>query len=341
MGKNSYKEYNCPYCFQTSSRKYNIDIHIQRKHRYPPINNANQTPLFKEPPPDLIDFKKSPTNWNRSIEEQQPQSSTSFYPSQYSPFYTDSFFYYDKEKDDYENKKESRRRFNKILSKYIQKIVIPSLKLQNTQFTYTGRNSSNYIFIDPSNMPKAYKIYQCHKCFMQTLKPFFGFQEIHPTNKFIYNCYSNHQQTQHHTDNEAQIKTSKLQEMLLSVIDFRLRSKNNLLKMIVFPNNFIENTLALRLLRFLMSMMRNEEDHTFRWLLELLENEGFIDLGEIGSQHWAKRAYSGDNYSVEKNVTKLEKEELKQFISIAEGTFGLIKFKIDDKTIYTFSYLPL
>ena len=39
----------------------------------------------------------------------------------------------------------------------------------------------------------------------------------------------------------------------------------------------------------------------------------------------------------------MEKEELKQFISMTEGTFGLIKFKIDDnnKTIYTFSYLPL
>jgi len=69
MGKNSYKEYNCPSCFQTSSRKYNIDIHIQRKHRYHRINNANQTPLFKEPLSNLIDFKKSQTNWNRSMEE--------------------------------------------------------------------------------------------------------------------------------------------------------------------------------------------------------------------------------------------------------------------------------
>ncbi len=57
------------------------------------------------------------------MEEQQSQSSTSFYPSQYSPFYPDSFFYYDKEKDDYENKRELRR-FNKTLSEYIQKIVI-------------------------------------------------------------------------------------------------------------------------------------------------------------------------------------------------------------------------
>lgn len=175
---------------------------------------------------------------------------------------------------------------------------------------------------------------------MQILKPFSDFQEIHPVNKFIHNCCFNQQQTQH-TDNEARLNTLKLQELLLSVIDLRLRSKNKLLKMILFPNNFIENTLSLRLMRFSMSIMGTEEDYPFRWLFKLLENEIFIDLGEINSQHWAKRAYVNDNYSAEKNVTKLEKEELEQFISITEGTFGLIKFKIDNKTIYTFSYLPL
>jgi hypothetical protein len=57
------------------------------------------------------------------------------------------------------------------------------------------------------------------------------------------------------------------------------------------------------------------------------------------SQHWAKRACNDNwKYSEEGNVTKLEKEELKQFIIMTEGTFGLIKFKIDtNKTIYTFS----
>ena len=70
MAKYSDKEeYNCPHCSQTSSRKYNINIHIQRKHHYPRINNANQTPLFNESP-DLTNFKKSPSNWNRSMDHQ-------------------------------------------------------------------------------------------------------------------------------------------------------------------------------------------------------------------------------------------------------------------------------
>ena len=88
-----------------------------------------------------------------------------------------------------------------------------------------------------------------------------------------------------------------------------------------------------------------EQFRQLRWLFELLENEIFIDLGEISSQHWANRAYDdndGEKYLTEDNVTKLEMNELKHFISITKGTFGLIKFKIDNnKIIYAFSYLPL
>ena len=86
-----------------------------------------------------------------------------------------------------------------------------------------------------------------------------------------------------------------------------------------------------------MDKIGTEKD-PYRWLIELVENEGFVDLGEISYDHWIKRAY--DCTSTEEKATILEKEELKQFISVTEGTFGLIKFRIDKKTIYTFCYLP-
>jgi hypothetical protein len=127
--------------------------------------------------------------------------------------------------------------------------------------------------------------------------------------------------------------------------------------MIVFPNNFFQNPESLKILTSLFDLMGNEEgeDYPFRWLFELLlNNEGFVDLGGISSQHWARRAYDnhndddndndndGNSHSAkEDNSTKLEEEELKQFISITGGTFALIKFNIHNKTIYTFSYLPL
>ena len=117
--------------------------------------------------------------------------------------------------------------------------------------------------------------------------------------------------------------------------------------MIVFQKDLVVNSLSFKLLTFLLDIVENEkEDYPLRWLFELLlYNEGFVDLGEIrSSQHWAKRAYDneGEIFSRRKYYTKLKKEELKQFIRMTGGTFGFIKFKIDNnKTIYTFSYLPL
>lgn len=166
-------------------------------------------------------------------------------------------------------RRESERRFNKTLFEYIQKMVIPALKLQNTEFNYAERISNIPVVIDPKNIPKAYKICKCYKCFIQILKPFFDFQEIHSANKFIHFCYSNQQQKQH-KDNDTQIKTLKLQEILFSIINNRLKSENKILKMIVFQDTFIENPLCFEIITFLMYIIRNEEEHPFRWLFELL-----------------------------------------------------------------------
>lgn len=247
--------------------------------------------------------------------------------------------FYDKQVQYEENKRrKSDIEYKKTQLEYLLKIVIPTLKLQNTQFNYTNRISSIPISIDPMNMPKVHKIYKCHKCFIQTLKPFFNFHDIHPPNKFLHPCYSNQQQQTQHKDNDTQIKTLKLQEILLSVIDYRLQSENKILKVIVFPDDLIKNVLSLIILIFLMDIIGNGKDPS-RWLFELVENDGFVDLGEISYEHWIKRAY--DCYSTEEKVTILNKEELKQFISITERTFELIKFRLEKKIIYTFSYLQL
>jgi hypothetical protein len=346
MKKKFNYEYQCPYCSQTSTRKYNIQVHIERKHPYskqpnPQINNTNEYPLYNQPLPHhhLIDIKNYSPTWNTPMEQPSP----AFYSLPNFPFCYPASFSYDAKIKYEENKRREaeRRLFYKSVLKYIQKIVIPSSKLQNTQFNYTSGIPYIPLFTEPmnipKNMPKAHKIYKCHKCFIQTLESFFDFQEIQPTNKFIHYCYSNQQQ--HPKDNDSQIKILNPKEMLLSVIDYRLKSENKLLKMIIFPDDLIENAQYLKILIFLMDKIGGTKKDPFRWLFELVENEGFVDLGEISSEHWIKRAC--DYSSTEEKVTKLEKEELKQFINITEGTFGLIKFRIDKKIIYTFSYLPL
>ena len=116
--------------------------------------------------------------------EQSSSPAVLFPPPTFS--FSPSSLFYDAKVKDEENERQSRRRFNKTLWEYMQKIVIPSLKLQYRQFNYTGRIFNFPLFIDPKIMPKAHKIYKCPKCLMQTLKPFLIFKRyIQPINLFI------------------------------------------------------------------------------------------------------------------------------------------------------------
>src|SRR5215208_2985629 len=154
MVKNSDKGYKCPYCYQTSTRKYNIHVHIERKHRYskqslPQMYNTNEYPMYNQPPHHLTDIEKYPSSWNTPMEQPSP----TFFSLPTFPFYHDSFFYDAKVKyEENKRRRKSERRFNKTLLEYLQKIVIPSFKQLNTQFNYTDRISNIPLFIDPMNM---------------------------------------------------------------------------------------------------------------------------------------------------------------------------------------------
>ena len=357
MKKKLNKGYQCPYCAQTSSRKSNIKVHIHRKHpeyftssfyHTPSRSNSNQFPVVNKSS-NLIDLSgpsSSPLIWERSTNLPISSALNSFPDRSAFNFHHDPVFYYVKCKEEEEKRKkrEFERSFKRTLFNFRQMmIVVTSLKLQNTPFNYVRRIrntlSTPCILLDQRNMPIAYKIYKCQNCFEPIFESFFDFQEIHSSNKFIPNCYFNQLQQKNQTnDINNHIKTLNLQELLLSIINIRLKSEDILLlKMIVFSDDLIKNALPLKILIDLMDNIGSKKD-PFRWLFELVDKEGFIDLGEISSDHWIKRAY--DCSSTEEKVTKLEKEELKQFLSITEGTFGLIKFRIDKKTIYTFCYLP-
>ena len=70
---------------------------------------------------------------------------------------------------------------------------------------------------------------------------------------------------------------------------------------------------------------------------KLLTVDKFIEVGEIGSDHWANRAYN----SKQGNNIVLDRNELKEFVTITDASFGLIEFKIDHVSKYMFSWIPL
>ncbi len=320
MIENSDKKYKCPYCSQTSSRKYNIDIHTQRKHHLARAKHLNQpsNPYFSN---NFKELNQISCDLNSSMEQPSSFSSSTFcYPD-----------YNDNTED--EKERRSRRRFDSTTRKYIQTVVIPQLNSANLQFNNFASTLNIYPFIDPEKMPKAHKIYKCGKCLTQILEPVFDYQNIHPVNGFNHYCFN---QQKYEDSNDPKLLTLKLQQTLLSVIDYRLGSENILLKMSILPNGFIENSICMELSKFFIDILK-DQDYPYKWILKILENERFVDLGEINSDHWARRACDSNP----ENVTILEKEELKQVINIIKGTFGLITFKINKKTIYCFIYIPL
>ena len=72
---NSDKKYKCPYCSQTSSRRYNINIHTQRKHHPALAKHWNQ-PLdpyfsynFKELDQFSYDLNSSKNNMKKMMKQ--------------------------------------------------------------------------------------------------------------------------------------------------------------------------------------------------------------------------------------------------------------------------------
>ena len=81
MVGNSDKKYKCPYCSQTSSRKYNIDIHRQRKHQQALAKHLNQPsdPYFSNNFQELNQFSY---DLNSSMEQPSSFSSSAIcYPN--------------------------------------------------------------------------------------------------------------------------------------------------------------------------------------------------------------------------------------------------------------------
>ena len=126
-----------------------------------------------------------------------------------------------------------------------------------------------------------------------------------------------------------------LKNCLLYYITTNPACENITIKTITIYNLFIETPIPLIIRKSLPKIY--DPDNPIRWLFELLTVDGFVEVGEIPSDHWGIRAYN----SKQGNSIVLDRNELKEFVTITDGSFGLIKFKIDNISRYMFSWIPL
>ena len=179
--KKNFRKYTCPFCSQTSSRRYSIDIHIQRKHPPPQTNNIIQPPIFNESY-NFINFENP--SYNEITPMIQPSPPLPSPPFHSPPFVVILNLGEANEKD----KKEKEKNFNKTMLKYFHKMVIPSLSSANSQLKYVISTSDILRYFEPQKLPKAYKIYKCNKCLELSFEASFDFQNINSTKECKYNC---------------------------------------------------------------------------------------------------------------------------------------------------------
>lgn len=84
---------------------------------------------------------------------------------------------------------------------------------------------------------------------MPFFEAFFNFLNLHPLE--CYNC-SCKLRSSNYCD--SSLVAQKNHELLLSIIYYRIKSEKPPLKMIVFPNKFIENGLCYLIIEFLISL---------------------------------------------------------------------------------------
>lgn len=347
-----FNKYSCPFCQLTSSRRYNMDVHIKRKHQQqqPQIEfypSTTYTNLYRYKEPLHIETRPvfDPNNFIC-----EPTSSQSFPPI----FLKNSYFDLKEHK---KNERRSRRRefylmlnnfllfliiFNKnnnnkmpnpySLSPFYNPIThIPPHFENNTNFHSINNSFNTKSFIDPTKMPIGHKIYQCKICTGETILPIFDFEDIVVLEKFEHKCWNN--SYKYYNKVEYNGYSCRRYDSLISIINGRINSEKILLETIILPEILIQNPICFSILDILET--RFDLKLIPKVILELLKVEKFIDLGKLNIDHWACRVFNSQN------VISLEREELQSVVRTLNSTFGLVTFEINNSRKFMFCYIPL
>ena len=363
----SEKKYECPFCQLGSSRKYNMEVHIKRKHSlqqqteqqtktefFKPSSSTTSTTLYQSIEP-LYDQTISQIDSGNALNE---STSLQSFPS---PFLEYSYF------ESLENQQKLERRanqrkfyqtineFRNFFANFNTNIInIPISYYQlpfdnpSTQIPLNWLNNSDNsknpmdskLTIEASTkIPCAHKIYKCKRCSTEILLPIFDFDDIIEEEKFQHKCWNYSFISQYHNekmmdhDLDHYYYSNNVQDLLLSIISSRINSQKIALKTVVLPEVIIQNPICF----FILEIIKNvfELNLIPNKIFNLLKVEKFIDLGEINLDYWAYRAYNSPNEIF------LGKEELRSIVKILHASFGLIVFEVNRSKKFMFCCIPL
>jgi hypothetical protein len=98
----SNKKFRCPHCEQTSNKKYNIKVHVQRKHKKQMEYDKYDSQVYQN---KILSQNTETMPIDTKNSFQQPSSI--LYRGPFNPW--DEYFYFEKEKEEEEEERKKKK----------------------------------------------------------------------------------------------------------------------------------------------------------------------------------------------------------------------------------------
>ena len=120
----SNKKFKCPHCEQTSNKKSNIQIHIQRKHKKQMVYDKYGSQIYQK------DLSQNTESMSTDVKNSFQHPSSLFYYSQFNPLNEYYYFNIKEEEEEEERKRQNERRYRNLLFLY-SKFCARQYKINN------------------------------------------------------------------------------------------------------------------------------------------------------------------------------------------------------------------
>jgi hypothetical protein len=317
------KLYHCPYfgCNQTSSRRWNMDIHIKRKHDAESPASTHITDSrsgFQGPEPARY-YREGIRPGGYSYNHYHlPNSHGADPPPRKEQTAQDRLMATISEINEYMRlMNESRELSMRVSGSYIPQLLMAST-------TFNSFQNKHNMHTRKVMLPTGYYVSFCDSCLTGCkLGPVFNPIELEVATRLTHKC--NHKDSfldlsaEEISNIRSQIQV-KLMDVLTKVVDYRIGQGEAYLKLKVLPSRLFSEEWRRTL--------KLPPDRS------LIEEKDCIEIDpfskEIYETQWFSRAIKGIGSS---NKPKITRNELNHFLSLARSTFRVFKIKESDPEI--------
>ena len=349
MSKTRINQWKCPHCPQTSSRRWNLEVHINRRHggtgyAIQTTSSYASSIAARQPVPSV----------------DSPEIGTSVSPGLFNnQDYHDTNRIINRRVEEAKNNKGSLEEFQKTIHEYIRWLrplaefqdllrrISPSLSQQPMAsllpqlFLASIFEANNVIGNDW--LPTGYKVQSCNRCLDGNMfEPVFASIQMEALSKEMvgHYCMPKAQAALYQKQDKRDLINRVHRDLLyflINVVNSRINLKGTQDRVLLISQE-LDNEFLRQYSKAMFPM--GTLNRTWK------KQEEFIDLGPIKNhaendnmnkeEHWSVRATKKEGQQREK-IIKIDMNELKEFLCITKATFGAFRIRVrEDGLVHCF-----